>query len=217
MITLLLSRNGFRVSGIDDPRMVMPLLATQPVDLMLLDVMLPHTDGFTLCGQVRLAHPDLPVIFLTARDLSSDKVDGLYLGADDYVTKPFESSELIARIHTVLRRYRHMEQQPTSNRIRVGNYILDLGDLCFTSPSRPSGVQLTPTEMKILEHLMRNPNNPISREKLIGRVWDYDYVGESNRIDVYIRRLRQKIEPQPQRPTLIRTARGTGYVFHAEA
>lgn len=213
MVTLLLRRHGYTVSALAEPRSVSSLLVSQPVDLILLDVMLPYVDGFTLCGQVREAHPDLPIIFLTARDLASDKVDGLYLGADDYITKPFEPAELLARVHTVLRRYRRVEQPPISSCIRAGDYVLDLGDLCFIGPSRPDGVQLTPTEMKILEHLMRNANIPISREQLIERVWDYEYVGESNRIDVYIRRLRQKIEPQPERPTLIRTARGMGYVF----
>lgn len=215
MVTSLLRKQSYAVSALADPRLVASLLGSQAIDLILLDVMLPYLDGFTLCDELRRTHPDIPIIFLTARDLASDKVDGLYLGADDYITKPFETAELLARIHTVLRRYRRAEQPPMSNPVRVGAYTLDLSDLCFTGPLCP-GAQLTPTEMKILEHLMRNANVVISRKALIERLWNYDYVGDSNRIDVYIRRVRQKIEPQPERPTLIQTARGTGYVFRSE-
>lgn len=215
MVTSLLRKHSYAVTALADPRSVLPLLDSQVIDLILLDVMLPYIDGFALCAELRRMHPDIPIIFLTARDLASDKVGGLYLGADDYITKPFETAELLARIHTVLRRYRRAEQSPMSNLVQVGEYTLDLSDLCFTSPLCP-GAQLTPTEMKILEHLIRNANVVISRKALIERVWNYDYVGDSNRIDVYIRRLRQKIEPQPERPTLIQTARGTGYVFRSE-
>jgi DNA-binding response OmpR family regulator len=212
MIVFLLNDAGYETTTLGDPRAVGPFLKENAVDLILLDVMLPYMDGFTLCTQLRREHPDIPVIFLSARGMVNDKVDGFGHGADDYIAKPFEPTELLARIQAVLRRYRRAERNLFGMVIKVGDTALDLGELQFSAPQRRP-VLLTPTEMKILECLMRNANAVISRETLIERTWGYDYEGGSNRVDVYIRRLRKKIEKDPDDPLFIHTVRGLGYVF----
>jgi two-component system response regulator RegX3 len=212
MIVFLLNDAGYETTTLSDPRAVGPFLKENAVDLILLDVMLPYMDGFTLCTQLRREHPDVPVVFLSARGMVNDKVDGFGHGADDYIAKPFEPTELLARIQAVLRRYRRAERNLFGMVIKVGDTALDLGELQFTAPQRRP-VLLTPTEMKILECLMRNANAVISRETLIERTWGYDYEGGSNRVDVYIRRLRKKIEKDPDDPLFIHTVRGLGYVF----
>jgi two-component system response regulator RegX3 len=212
MIVFLLNDAGYETTTLSDPRAVSPFLKENAVDLVLLDVMLPYMDGFTLCTQLRREQPDVPIIFLSARGMVGDKVDGFGHGADDYIAKPFEPTELLARIQAVLRRYRRAERNLFGMVIKVGDTALDLGELQFTAPQRRP-VLLTPTEMKILECLMRNANAVISRETLIERTWGYDYEGGSNRVDVYIRRLRKKIENDPDDPMFIHTVRGLGYVY----
>jgi two-component system response regulator RegX3 len=212
MIVFLLNDAGYETTTLGDPRGVGLFLKENAVDLVLLDVMLPYMDGFTVCNQLRREHPDVPVVFLSARGMVSDKVDGFGHGADDYIAKPFEPTELLARIQAVLRRYRRAERNLFGMVIKVGDTALDLGELQFSAPQRRP-VLLTPTEMKILECLMRNANAVISRETLIERTWGYDYEGGSNRVDVYIRRLRKKIEMDPDDPSFIHTVRGIGYVF----
>ena len=213
MIVFLLNDAGYETTTLGDPRAVGPFLKENAVDLILLDVMLPYMDGFTLCTQLRREHPDIPVIFLSARGMINDKVDGFGHGADDYIAKPFEPTELLARIQAVLRRYRRAERNLFGMVIKVGDTALDLGELQFAAPGRRP-VLLTPTEMKILECLMRNANAVISRETLIERTWGYDYEGGSNRVDVYIRRLRKKIEDDPNNPQMIESVRGSGYRFN---
>jgi two-component system, OmpR family, response regulator RegX3 len=212
MIDFLLVDAGYDTTTLADPRRVLPFLADHAVDLVLLDVMMPHIDGFALGALLRRQFPDLPIIFLTARGQPGDKVEGFGHGADDYLAKPFEPTELLVRIQAVLRRYRRAERNRFGTVIRVGEATLDLGELQFAAPGR-SPVLLTPTEMKILECLMRNANTVISRETLIERTWGYDYEGESNRVDVYIRRLRRKVEADAEKPLFIRTVRGMGYIF----
>ncbi len=212
MLVFLLQDGGYRTTTLADPRLVGTLLAETAVDLILLDVLLPHIDGLTLCTTLRRDHPDIPVIFLSARGTVGDKVAGFARGADDYVAKPFEPTELIVRIQAVLRRYRRTERNLFGMVVKVDNMTLDLGQLQFSAPGRPA-VLLTPTEMKILECLMRNANAFVSRETLIERTWGFDYEGDTNRVEVYIRRLRTKLEEDPNNPVFIRTKRGVGYVF----
>lgn len=212
MLVFLLADSGYQTTTLNDPRQVSDFLKENAVDLVLLDVMLPYIDGFTLCTALRREHPDIPVIFLSARGMVGDKVDGFGHGADDYIAKPFEPTEMLARIQAVLRRYRRAERNLFGTVVRVGDTALDLGELQFAAPGRQPAL-LTPTEMKILECLMRNANAVISRETLIERTWGYDYEGGSNRVDVYIRRLRKKIEADPDDPMFIHTVRGLGYVY----
>lgn len=212
MLTFLLNENEYVLTSLSDPRAVPAYIEEHPVDLVLLDIGLPHMDGLSLAALLRRSHPDISLIFLSARGQVSDTVEGFNHGGDDYISKPFEPSELLARIQAVLRRYRRAERNMFGTNVKVGGTSLQLGDLQFVAPGAPPAV-LTPTEMKILEHLMRNAGAIVSRELLIERTWGYDYEGDSNRVDVYIRRIRKKIEPDPARPTFIHTVRGMGYVF----
>ncbi|MGI8858218.1 MAG: response regulator transcription factor [Thermomicrobiales bacterium] len=212
LLTFLLSDAGYTVSTLADPRQVGEFLRQNAVDLVLLDIMLPHIDGYALATETRREHPDIPIVFLTGRAMVSDKVEGFGHGADDYVAKPFEPTELLARVQAVLRRYRRADRNVHGSVIKVGATSLDIGELRFSAPDRRS-VLLTPTEMKILECLMRNANAAITREALIERTWGYDCDDFGNRVDVYIRRLRAKIEPEPSDPLFIHTVRGLGYVY----
>jgi two-component system response regulator RegX3 len=212
LIDFMLTDAGYEIYTLADPRRVGEYLHEYPIDLLLLDIMLPHMDGYAIAKQVRREYPDIPIIFLSARGMVTDKVEGFAQGADDYVAKPFEPTELLARIQAVLRRYRRAERNVFGTVIRVGEAALDLGELRFSGTKRRPAI-LTPTEMKLLECLMRNANAVISRETLIERTWGYDYDGFGNRVDVYIRRIRNKIEEDPSSPSYIHTVRGMGYVF----
>ncbi len=214
MLVFLLEDSGYQTTTLPDPRQVGGFLKENAIDLILLDVMLPYIDGFTLCTALRREHPDVPVIFLSARCAVADRVAGLQAGADDYLSKPFEPTEVLARIQAVLRRYRRAERNRFGTLIRAGDAALDLGDLRFAGPHR-SPVLLTPTEMKILECLMRNADAVVARETLIERTWGYESDGDSNRVNVYIRRLRQKIEVDPGNPAYLHTVRGMGFTFRS--
>lgn len=212
MITTLLAVKGYDTTVLDDPRVAGQFIEDHPVDLILLDVLLPHIDGYTLCGTLRSANPDIPIIFISACGALKDKLEGFNKGADDYITKPFDPNVLASRIEAVLRRYRRTACDVPSVLINVGETSLDLGRLQFRARSRRA-ISLTYTETRILECLMRNANVIISRERLIDCTSGHDRAGTSNRIDVYIRRLRRKIEENPDKPDFIHTVRGDGYIF----
>ncbi len=212
LLAFLLGDAGYQTTPLADPRQVDDFLTENAVDLILLDVLLPYIDGLSLCTTLRREHPDIPIIFLSARSMVADRVAGLQAGADDYLAKPFEPTEVLARVQTVLRRYRRAERHCFGTLIRAGDTALDLSTLQFTASTRRS-VLLTPTEMKLLECLMRNAGAVVARETLIERTWGYDFDGESNRVEVYIRRLRQKIEVDPGTPVYLHTVRGMGYRF----
>jgi two-component system, OmpR family, response regulator RegX3 len=212
LLGFLLPEKGYQVTMLADPRAVVPLLREKTINLILLDVALPYIDGLTLCATIRSEHPDIPVIFLAERATVRDKVAGFSQGADDYIGKPFEPNELLARIRAVLHRYRWVERNRSGTVVTVGDTSLDLGKLQFTAPAhRP--ILLTPTEMKLLECLMRNANAVVSRKTLIERTHGDLSADGSNRTDVYIRRLRKKIEANPDNPRFIHTIRGMGYVY----
>ena len=215
LLTFLLEGHGYAAAVLDDPRAVPEALRTRPADLVLSEVALPYQDGFALCAQLKRAHPDLPLVFLSARRETRDLVRGFAQGADDYVTRPYEPAELLARLQAVLRRYARSERHRYGVEVRVGGTRLDLGRLTFTAASGAS-VLVTPTEMRLLECLMRNAHAVITRETLIERTWGYDSESADNRVDVYIRRLRHKIEAEPKGRQLIRTIRGVGYVYEGD-
>lgn len=186
-----------------------------PIHLMLLDVMMPQVDGFGLCTRIRRQGDGIPIIFLSARGEPTDRAEGLRMGADDYVVKPFDPGELLARIAAVLRRSKSVAAMSESAPVlRLGDVELDPGRLKVRVTDGHHS-DLTPTETKLLHCLMRNSGRVLTRDVLINQVWDYDYDGNNNTVDVYIRRLRQKVEPNPNDPTYIRTVRGVGYVFQA--
>ena len=174
-------------------------------DLVLLDVMLPGMTGFEACREIRRTDA-VPIIMLTARTDAIDIVVGLESGADDYVTKPFETRVLLARIRAVLRRQSRVQEPDV---LRFGDVEIDLAGVTVTK----GGVEthLTPTEFKVLAELARRPGQVFTRELLLERVWDYSYLGDSRLVDVCVQRLRGKVEADPSNPTLIQTVRGMGY------
>lgn len=211
MLQFLLSEQGYHVDIVDNARGALAMVERTPPDLMLLDVNLPQVTGFDLYQRLRDQSYDLPVIFVTAKGELEDRLQGLRMGADDYICKPFQPAELAARVEAVLRRYRKMpggDQQ----QIRAGALDVDIPTLQVTLPDHRV-VRLTPTEMKLLLQLVQRPGQILSREDLVEAVWGEHYIGESNIVDVYIRRLRRKIERDAANPSLIQSARGVGYRY----
>lgn len=187
----------------------MRLAASEQPDLVVLDVMLPGKDGFEVCRELRRTTA-VPIIMLTARDDDVDKILGLELGADDYLTKPFNPRELVARIKAILRRMDRINRLDTEV-ITRGRIQLDLDRHQVTAGGQ--AVDLTPKEFELLELLIKNPGRVFSREILLERLWGYDFFGGSKTIDVHIRRLREKVEEDPSSPTHILTVWGVGYKF----
>lgn len=210
-LAYLLRREGYEVSIVDNGIAAVAAVEASPPDLMLLDLMLPGLAGTEVCREVRL-RSSLPIIMLTAKDSEVDIVVGLELGADDYVTKPYSSRELLARIKAVLRRRR----EDSSELSRVLDYhgvVLDSDRHQLTVKGEP--VSLPLKEFELLELLMLNAGRVLTRGQIIDRVWGSDYFGDTKTLDVHIKRLRSKIEDSPGEPTLIVTVRGLGYRFDA--
>ena len=183
--------------------------ATRP-DLIVLDVVMPDMDGFDVCRRLRAAGNEVPVIFLTARDTSSDTVTGLAIGADDYVTKPFSVEALVARVRAVLRRASRTSSQDQpggAGPIRVAD--LELDEDCWTVHRAGVPVELSPTEFRLLAYLMRHHGRVLTRAQLLENVWGWDYSGESQIVETYVSYLRRKLDPLG--PPLIHTQRGVGY------
>jgi two-component system, OmpR family, response regulator len=180
-------------------------------DLIVLDVMLPDMDGFEVCRRLRAAGNEVPVIFLTARDTSSDTVTGLAIGGDDYVTKPFSVESLVARVRAVLRRASRTAQgdqhDGESEILRAGDIELDEGRWTVHRAGVP--VELSPTEFRLLAYLMRHPGRVLTRAQLLENVWGWDYAGESQIVETYVSYLRRKLDPLG--PPMIHTQRGVGY------
>jgi len=207
--TLGLERAGFRVTATGDGRDALLRFRQAPFDLVVLDVMLPSLDGFEVCREIR-RESQLPIVMLTARTELHDVVVGLELGADDYVTKPFELPELVARIKAVLRR---SVAGPADGTILVDDLEIDPGG--FSVRRRGEEIPLTATEFRLLLELARRPKQVFTRELLLELVWNYDYLGDSRLVDAAVQRLRAKIEDNPKQPKLVRTVRGVGYRFDA--
>jgi two-component system copper resistance phosphate regulon response regulator CusR len=204
-----LRKQAFAVDTAGDADEALFFAQTNPYDLMVLDVMLPGRDGFAVCRQLRQDGCSTPILMLTARDSVEDKVTGLELGADDYLTKPFDFNELVARVRALLRR----RQVYRSPQLTVGDLTLDTASRTAWRGGRE--IELTTKEYAVLEYLVENAGRVIGRAELAEHVWDENYDPFSNVIDVYIRRLRQKIDDGfPTR--LIRTRRGAGYVVSTD-
>ena len=207
--TLGLEQAGFRVTSSGDGREGLVAFHQGHFDLVVLDVMLPSLDGFEILRELR-KESQTPVVMLTARSDLHDVVVGLELGADDYVTKPFELPELVARIRAVLRR---STAEPGDQVIATDGLEIDPG--AFTVLRNGEEIALTATEFKLLLELARRPKQVFTRELLLELVWNYDYLGDSRLVDAAVQRLRGKIEDNPHEPKLIRTVRGVGYRFDA--
>lgn len=183
-------------------------------ELILLDVMLPELSGLEVLRRIRQVNTTLPIILLTARDAVTDKVSGLDQGANDYVTKPFATVELLARIRSLLR-HKNMQEQPTEQPLllKVNDLSMDLKSRAVTREG--TAIELTPTEFDLLRFLIQHQDEVMTREQIISEVWGYDFVGDTNVVDVYIRYLRQKVD-KPFCSKLIQTIRGIGYLLKRE-
>ena len=201
-----LTAAGFAVTTANDGVEGLERFRTDPFDLVLLDVMLPRLDGYEVCRQIRRTST-IPVVMLTARADTMDVVLGLEAGADDYVRKPFEVPELIARIRAALRRAGTAADGAPA--LRIGPVEIDVAGRTATRDGRE--LALTRTEFDLLVELVRHAGTVLSRDVLLDRVWGYDYLGDSRLVDVAIQRLRSKIETDPAAPALIQTVRGAGY------
>ncbi len=199
-----LLEEGYAVDNAYDGEEAQYMAETMPYDLVILDVMLPKKDGVTVCRELRAKNVNMPILMLTAKDSVEDKVVGLDSGADDYQVKPFAFSELLARVRALLRR----EAFPKIQRLQVGDLALDTRSREVWRGERR--VDLTAKEYAILEYFMRRPNVVVTRTMLGENIWDYEFDGISNIIDVYVRRIRRKIDEEGQ-TSLIQTLRGAGY------
>lgn len=210
-LSYLLRKEGYDVAVAETGPDALTEFDANGADLVLLDLMLPGLPGVDVCRALR-ARSNVPVIMLTAKDSEIDKVVGLELGADDYVTKPYSSRELLARIKAVLRRLSEPEELlPTTVeagpvRMDVERHVVSVGGNQISLPLK---------EFELLEMLLRNTGRVLTRIQLIDRVWGSDYVGDTKTLDVHVKRLRAKVEPDPSHPTLITTIRGLGYKFAA--
>lgn len=209
-VELELKHEGYEVDKATDGRVGLTLAEQGGYDLILLDIMLPGINGIEILRRVRKSS-DVPVIMLTARDAVMDKVSGLDMGADDYITKPFAIEELLARIRVTLRK-----KNPTEKKYSVLHCCgLTLDSDRFKVSYNGMPIELTAKEFSLLQTLMQNKNIVMSRDSLLEKVWGYDYIGETNVVDVYIRYLRQKID-EKYNVKIITTVRGVGYVIKEE-
>lgn len=202
-----LIKSGFEVEGEGDGRQALIKFRQGDFDLVLLDLMLPSLGGVEICRLIR-AESTVPVVMLTARSDTADVVLGLEVGADDYLTKPFEISELVARLRAVLRRANALHEGEV---ITSGDLEIDAEGYTATKNGEP--VELTATEFRLLLELARSKGKVKTRESLLESVWNYEYLGDSRIVDMAIKRLRDKVEDDPQSPTRIVTVRGVGYRF----
>jgi DNA-binding response OmpR family regulator len=206
----LLEEAGYQVFKAYDGSSIVQTVEQNNPDLVLLDVTMPKANGFDICRQIRRTS-DVPIIFLTGRSQLQDRVMGLQIGGDDYLVKPFEPSELLARVEAVLRR-RNSDMLNPSIRLSQGDITLDpVEHKVLFSDGRT--VELTPLEFRLIYYLMKNSGRVLNTSQILSKVWGYDYEGESNLVAVYIRRLRTKIEVQPEQPKHVITVRNLGYKF----
>ena len=213
-IAFLLGKEGYESEIAENGRIALDLFKKNHYDLILLDLMIPEVSGIDVCRAIRTTSP-VPIIMLTAKDSEVDKVVGLELGADDYVTKPYSSRELVARIKAVMRRGTPDDSENSSNssiqaagriRMDIERHQVTVNEILINLPLK---------EFELLEFLMRNSGRVLTRGQLIDRVWGGDYYGDTKTLDVHIKRLRSKIEDDPANPLLIQTIRGLGYKFEA--
>ena len=210
LIVKALTKSGYSVDGCFDGEEALDYLAGAEYDGIVLDVMMPKMDGHQLLAKLRAQGSDIPVLFLTARDSVADRVEGLDLGADDYLVKPFAFEELLARIRAMTRKHAGSR----TDTLTVGDLVLDTRGRTAARAGRE--IPLLPKEYAILEHLVRHAGTVLSREQLEDRIWNYEKAGSSNNIDGYMSRLRKKIDADvPESQRLLHTVRGSGWVLRA--
>ena len=204
-----LENEGYQVETGSDGEEAVEKARVGQFDLIILDLMMPKIDGLQACMKIR-EFSNVPIIMLTARSEDADKIIGFECGADDYITKPFNILEVKARIRALLRRAgQTAQQEKLANRLARGSIVIDTDERAAWKDGRP--VDLTAKEFDLIELLLRNPGRVYSRENLLNQVWGYEYIGEYRTVDVHIRRLREKLEPDPANPEYILTKWGVGY------
>ncbi|MDZ4534164.1 response regulator transcription factor [Bacillus cereus] len=208
-IVLNMKRTGFNVLVASTGEEALELIGKHTVDIALLDVMLPGIDGFEVCQSIREINKKMGIIMLTARIQDADKVQGLTIGADDYIAKPFSPNELVARVQSLLRRLKVNEENMKT--IHSGPFLLNL--LQEKLYREGQVIDLTPTEYIILQYLMNNATKPVSRNEILNKIWGENYIGDMKVVDVNMRRLRQKVELNPSEPQYLLTVWGKGYMW----
>lgn len=208
LLRLYLEKEGFEVSTADDGKMALSAFEKVQPDLILLDIMLPELDGWQVCREIRKTS-QCPIIMITAKGETFDKVLGLELGADDYIVKPFENKEVVARVRAVLRRTGAKEDNAVKE-VRYDNLVINLTN--YELKVNGELISTPPKELELLYHLASNPNQMFSRDQLLDEVWGYDYCGESRTVDVHIKRIREKIDGASDKWEL-RTVWARGYKF----
>lgn len=203
-----LSQEGYKVIQTGDGAEALTLAREHKLDLIVLDVMLPSLDGLSVCRIIR-NESDVPIVMLTARGSEVDRIIGLEIGADDYIVKPFSLGEFLARVRAVMRRA--PSARPVIDRLESGDLVLDL--IARRATRGGEEMHMTHKEFDLLAMLMRNRGAVLSRDLLLERVWGYGYSGQTKTVDVHVRWLREKIEPEPSQPRRIVTVRGVGYRF----
>jgi len=211
LIAFNLQRSNFEVLEASEGKSALQLVKEDKPTIVILDLMLPDMDGFEICTKMREINPQLPIIILSARGQDMDKITGLEIGADDYIVKPFNPLELIARIRTVLRRTLQSHQPVTQEKIEIGPFLLEIK----TQRVYKSGklLKLTAREFQLMKLFFEKVNEPITRNDLLDNIWGVNYFGDPKTVDVHIRRLREKIEENPSNPTYLKTSWGYGYCF----
>jgi DNA-binding response OmpR family regulator len=213
LMTRNLEFEGYQVLAVSDGQQALEQIQTHSPDLVLLDVMMPRMDGFTVCHRVR-EFSAVPIILVTARGQDQDKVRGLDLGADDYLTKPFSVDELLARVRAVLRRAQftsHEQARALRTTATIGDLVIDYAQHLVTM--RGKEITLTPTEYHLLAYLAQNAGRVVTQDMLLEQVWGAEYIGESHMLQVNINRLRRKLEVDPTHPHYILTKVGVGYLL----
>ena len=213
LISLYLTREGFDVSTAAAGDEALRLFKSDPPNLMLLDVMLPMMDGWQVCREVRKVS-NIPIIMLTAKDETFDKVLGLELGADDYIVKPFDTKELVARIKAVLRRFQTVEAPGSGKELSFPGLTINIAQYTVTYLGRP--LEMPPKEMELLHFLASHPGTVFTREQLLEQVWGYDFFGDSRTVDVHVKRIRDKLVGSEELGWVLRTVWGVGYKFEVK-
>jgi DNA-binding response OmpR family regulator len=210
LVHFVLSKEGYEVETLDNPRSALQMIEKREPDLLILDVTMPYIDGFEFSVKLRAEGYETPIIFMTAKDSIEDKLQGFTIGADDYICKPYNHQELVARVQAVIRRTKR-NGAAENQYIRDGVIELLPAELKVVMPDHPA-VFLTPKEMQVLRMLMTNSGQVVKREQLLLDVWN-DNESNSNIVDVYVRRLRVKLEQDAEKPRHILSVRGVGYKF----
>lgn len=215
LVQFNLAKEGFSVEVAMDGEQALTMVQNRAPDLIVLDLMLPKVDGLEVCRQVRRQHSHIPILMLTAKSDEFDKVLGLELGADDYLTKPFSPRELTARVKAILRRMEAVkeleEEQEQKKEIVVGDLKIDVEG--YEIFKNGAVIDLTPKEFELLLYMVTHRGKVLSRDQLLNAVWNYDYIGDSRIVDVHVSHLREKIEEDSRNPVYIKTVRGIGYKF----